>query len=101
MFPQLSKEFSRCFTYRGTSFPFPHSMDGVFLYCGPTGAGHFVKMIHNGIEYGMMQAYAEGFALLEASQYRESLDFEAVSHLWNQGGVVRSWLLELAENAFR
>jgi len=71
-----------------------------YLYCGPTGSGHFVKMIHNGIEYGMMQAYAEGFALLEASQYKESLDFEAVSHLWNQGSVIRSWLLELAEDAF-
>jgi 6-phosphogluconate dehydrogenase len=59
-----------------------------------------VKMIHNAIEYGMMQAYAEGFAVLEASPYRESLDFGALSHLWNQGSVVRSWLLELAEDLF-
>jgi len=71
-----------------------------YLYCGPTGAGHFVKMIHNGIEYGMMQAYGEGFALLEASPYAEHLDFKKISHLWNQGSVVRSWLLELLEEAF-
>ena len=57
-----------------------------------------VKMIHNGIEYGMMQAYAEGFELLRASEYR--FDLGKVAHLWNQGSVVRSWLLELAERAF-
>jgi 6-phosphogluconate dehydrogenase len=71
-----------------------------YLYCGPTGAGHFVKMVHNGIEYGMMQAYGEGFDILEASPYAESLDYAQVAHLWNQGSVVRSWLLELAEAAF-
>jgi 6-phosphogluconate dehydrogenase len=71
-----------------------------YLYCGPSGAGHFVKMVHNGIEYGMMQAYAEGFDLLEASQYSEHLDYQNVAHLWNQGSVIRSWLLELAESAF-
>ena len=71
-----------------------------YLYCGPAGAGHFVKMIHNGIEYGMMQAYGEGFALLEASPYGQGLDFSQISHLWNQGSVIRSWLLELLENAF-
>ncbi len=71
------------------------------LYCGPIGAGHFVKMVHNGIEYGMMQAYGEGFQILEASQYSEFLDFSAIAHLWNQGSVVRSWLLELAEAAFK
>ncbi len=70
------------------------------LYCGPTGAGHFAKMIHNGIEYGMMQAYAEGFHLLEASPYADSLDYARLAHLWNQGSVIRSWLLELAENVF-
>jgi 6-phosphogluconate dehydrogenase len=69
-----------------------------FLHAGPNGAGHFVKMIHNGIEYGMMQAYGEGFELLKASQF--DLDLAKISHLWNQGSVVRSWLLELAENAF-
>ena len=71
-----------------------------YLYCGATGAGHFVKMIHNGIEYGMMQAYGEGFDILKASPYSESLDYGAISHLWNQGSVVRSWLLELMESAF-
>jgi 6-phosphogluconate dehydrogenase len=71
-----------------------------YLYCGPSGAGHFVKMVHNGIEYGMMQAYGEGFQILEASPYAERLNYAEVAHLWNQGSVVRSWLLELAEAAF-
>lgn len=71
-----------------------------YLYCGDTGAGHFVKMTHNGIEYGMMGAYGEGFELLKASPYGKELDLEKVAHLWNQGSVVRSWLLELAEAAF-
>lgn len=69
-----------------------------YLYAGKTGAGHFVKMIHNGIEYGMMQAYAEGFEIIEASPYRQ--DYSRLAHLWNQGSVIRSWLLELAEQAF-
>jgi len=69
-----------------------------YAHVGGPGAGHFTKMVHNGIEYGMMQAYAEGFEILNASQY--PLDLEKVSHLWNQGSVVRSWLLELAERAF-
>jgi len=71
-----------------------------YLYCGEVGAGHFVKMVHNGIEYGMMQAYGEGFDILDSSPYAESLDYGAISHLWNQGSVVRSWLLELMESAF-
>jgi len=71
-----------------------------YLYCGKTGSGHFVKMIHNGIEYGMMAAYGEGFDILKASPYGKDLDFSEVAHLWNQGSVVRSWLLELAEAAF-
>jgi 6-phosphogluconate dehydrogenase len=70
-----------------------------YLHVGPNGAGHFVKMIHNGIEYGMLQAYGEGFELLKASQF--DLDLGKISHLWNQGSVVRSWLLELAESAFQ
>ena len=70
-----------------------------YLLCGPAGSGHFVKMVHNGIEYGMLQAYGEGFEILHASQY--DLDLHAISHLWNQGSVVRSWLLELAEDAFQ
>jgi 6-phosphogluconate dehydrogenase len=71
-----------------------------YLHCGPAGAGHFVKMVHNGIEYGMMQAYGEGFEILEASPFREDFDYQKISHLWNQGSVVRSWLLELLEDAF-
>ncbi len=72
-----------------------------YLYCGPTGSGHFVKMVHNGIEYGMMAAYAEGFEIMKASDYGADFDFEKISHLWNQGSVIRSWLLELAEDAFK
>jgi len=73
--------------------------EGGYLHCGPAGAGHFVKMVHNGIEYGMLQAYAEGFEILEKSP-RYELDLAAVSRLWNRGSVVRSWLLELAERVF-
>jgi 6-phosphogluconate dehydrogenase len=65
---------------------------------GPTGAGHYVKMVHNGVEYGMMQAYAEGFALFHAAEYE--LDNAKIAHLWMQGSVVRSWLCELAAIAF-
>ena len=72
-----------------------------FLHVGPAGAGHFVKMVHNGIEYGMLQAYAEGFDLLHEQQLFPALDLHGISHLWNQGSVVRSWLLELAELAFQ
>jgi 6-phosphogluconate dehydrogenase len=68
-----------------------------WLHVGPAGAGHFVKMVHNGIEYGMLQAYAEGFELLSASRY--GLDLPRIASLWNRGSVVRSWLLELAEAA--
>jgi len=71
-----------------------------YLHCGATGSGHFVKMVHNGIEYGMMQAYGEGFNILDASPYAESLNYAELAHLWNQGSVIRSWLLELAEKAF-
>jgi 6-phosphogluconate dehydrogenase len=71
-----------------------------YMYCGAPGAGHFVKMVHNGIEYGMMQAYAEGFDLIQASPFAEGLDYSKLSHLWNQGSVIRSWLLELLESAF-
>jgi len=72
-----------------------------YLYCGKAGAGHFVKMVHNGIEYGMMQAYGEGFEILAASEFADGFDYADISHLWNQGSVIRSWLLELAEAAFR
>jgi 6-phosphogluconate dehydrogenase len=65
---------------------------------GPSGAGHYVKMVHNGIEYGLMQAYAEGFDLFDKSEFE--LDNAKIAHLWNQGSVVRSWLCELAARAF-
>jgi 6-phosphogluconate dehydrogenase len=68
-----------------------------YLHVGGPGAGHYVKMIHNGIEYGLMQAYAEGFEIMHASDY--GLDLGAIANLWNQGSVVRSWLLELAARA--
>ena len=69
-----------------------------YAHVGPVGAGHFTKMVHNGIEYAMLQAYAEGFEILDASQF--DLDLHQISALWNHGSVVRSWLLELAESAF-
>jgi 6-phosphogluconate dehydrogenase len=69
-----------------------------WAHVGPVGAGHFVKMVHNGIEYGMLQAYGEGFEILKAADF--PVDLHQVAHLWNQGSVVRSWLLELAEAAF-
>jgi 6-phosphogluconate dehydrogenase len=69
-----------------------------WAHVGPSGAGHFVKMVHNGIEYGLMQAYAEGFEIMHASDYE--LDLGGISKLRNHGSVVRSWLLELAERAF-
>ena len=69
-----------------------------YAHVGPAGAGHFAKMVHNGIEYAMLQSYAEGFEILEASQF--DLDLHQLAALWNHGSVVRSWLLELAERAF-
>ena len=70
-----------------------------YAHVGPSGAGHFSKMIHNGIEYGMLAAYGEGFEILEKSEFK--YDLHQLSKLWLQGSVVRSWLLELAELAFR
>ncbi len=72
--------------------------DGGYLYCGPAGAGHYVKMVHNGIEYGVMQAYGEGFDILHASDF--DLDLGAIARMWQNGSVIRSWLLDLAGNAF-
>ncbi|HWQ13570.1 MAG TPA: decarboxylating 6-phosphogluconate dehydrogenase [Roseiflexaceae bacterium] len=69
-----------------------------YLHCGPVGSGHFVKMVHNGVEYGMMQAYAEGFEIMRAKA-EFGLDLHAIAKLWNHGSVVRSWLLELTEAA--
>jgi 6-phosphogluconate dehydrogenase len=73
--------------------------EGGYLHAGPPGAGHYVKMIHNGIEYGLMQAYAEGFEIMHASTY--DLDLASIADLWMHGSVVRSWLLELAVRALR
>lgn len=72
--------------------------EGGYLHVGPNGAGHYVKMIHNGIEYGMMAAMAEGFEIMHESRY--DLDLHAIADLWNHGSVVRSWLMELAALAF-
>ncbi|HCX65099.1 MAG TPA: decarboxylating 6-phosphogluconate dehydrogenase [Eubacteriaceae bacterium] len=71
---------------------------GGYAHVGPSGAGHYVKMVHNGIEYGMMQAMGEGFDLLQASEY--DIDYTQVAHLWQHGSVIRSWLMELAEAVF-
>jgi 6-phosphogluconate dehydrogenase len=72
--------------------------EGGYLHVGPSGAGHFTKMVHNGIEYGLLQAYAEGFEILHASEF--PIDLAGVASLWNHGSVVRSWLLELLERAY-
>lgn len=73
--------------------------EGGYTYCGSSGAGHFVKMVHNGIEYGMMQSYAEGFEILKTSQF--NVDIEKVASGWMHGSVVKSWLLELAVIALK
>ncbi|HYY33669.1 MAG TPA: decarboxylating 6-phosphogluconate dehydrogenase [Gaiellaceae bacterium] len=72
--------------------------EGGYAHVGPPGAGHFVKMVHNGIEYGLMQAYAEGFEIMNASEF--DLDLHEVAGIWRYGSVVRSWLLELLYDAF-
>jgi len=72
--------------------------EGGYAHVGPIGAGHYTKMVHNGIEYGLLQAYAEGFDLLEHADF--DVDMKQIASLWNHGSVVRSWLLELAERAF-
>lgn len=74
------------------------SIEKGYLYTGKVGSGHFLKMVHNGIEYGMMQAMAEGFEILEKSPF--DYDYKEVSRVWNHGSVIRSWLMELMENAF-
>ncbi len=74
------------------------TVENGYLYTGPVGSGHFLKMVHNGIEYGMMQAIAEGFDILEKSPF--AYDYEKVAKVWNNGSVIRSWLMELTEDAF-
>ena len=76
------------------------AQEGGYAHVGPSGAGHYVKMVHNGIEYGMLQAYAEGFEILHASKDFD-LDLHQIAAVWNHGSVVRSWLNELAELAFQ
>jgi 6-phosphogluconate dehydrogenase len=71
-----------------------------FAHVGPSGAGHYVKMVHNGIEYGLLQAYAEGYEILHASRSFPALDLHAIAELWQHGSVVRSWMNELAVRAF-
>lgn len=75
------------------------SLPGGYLYCGPSGSGHFVKMVHNGIEYGMMQAMAEGFSMLRNGGYQ--LNLPDIAELWNQGSVIRGWLMELSAKALQ
>jgi 6-phosphogluconate dehydrogenase len=70
-----------------------------YAHVGPSGAGHFAKMVHNGIEYGLLQAYGEGFELLQQAEFK--LDLYQLARLWNNGAVIRSWLLELAESALK
>ncbi|HEY0676989.1 MAG TPA: decarboxylating 6-phosphogluconate dehydrogenase, partial [Chitinophagaceae bacterium] len=78
--------------FRSISVP-----DG-YAYCGESGSGHFAKMVHNGIEYGMMQSIAEGFEVLKGSGYPYS--YEAIAKVWNHGSVIRGWLMELVQQAF-
>lgn len=74
------------------------AVENGYLYTGKSGSGHYTKMVHNGIEYGMMAAIGEGFEVLAESEY--DFDYEAVAKLWNNGSVIRSWLMELTQNAF-
>ncbi|MBF7083954.1 decarboxylating 6-phosphogluconate dehydrogenase [Desulfallas sp. Bu1-1] len=73
-------------------------VDRGYLHTGPSGSGHFVKMVHNGVEYGMMQAIGEGFEVLQKSRFNFNL--REIARVWNHGSVIRSWLIELAEKAF-
>jgi len=76
------------------------AQEGGYAHVGPSGAGHYVKMVHNGIEYGMLQAFAEGYEILSASKSYPALDLRQIAELWQHGSVVRSWLNELAVRAF-
>ena len=78
----------------------PNTAEDGYIHCGPSGSGHFVKMVHNGIEYGMMQAYAEGFAILKKKN-EFALDMHQVAEIWRTGSVVRSWLLDLLSLALK
>ncbi|MBW4084129.1 phosphogluconate dehydrogenase (NAD(+)-dependent, decarboxylating) [Paenibacillus sp. S150] len=99
-------EHGACLMIGGDSGVFAHveplfrdlAVERGYLYSGESGSGHFLKMIHNGIEYGMMQSIAEGFELLEKSGF--DFNYEHVARLWSNGSVIRGWLMELAQNAF-
>lgn len=99
-------EVGYCMMIGGDKGAYEHVLPGLVTlapkdgcaYFGKAGAGHFAKMVHNGVEYAMMQSYAEGFELMKASEF--GYDLREVTHVWNQGSVVRSWLLELCERAF-
>ncbi|RRJ63005.1 decarboxylating 6-phosphogluconate dehydrogenase [Paenibacillus oralis] len=99
-------EHGACFMIGGDETAFRHieplfrdlAVENGYLYAGKSGSGHFLKMVHNGIEYGMMQAIAEGFEVLDKSPF--DFDFEQVARVWSNGSVIRSWLMELAQNAF-
>ena len=90
---------NKAFAYVESIFESLCEKDG-YLHVSKSGSGHYVKMVHNGIEYGLMQAYAEGFELLKAKKDFD-LDLSSISKLWNTGSVVRSWLLELLESVFQ
>ena len=75
------------------------SVENGYLYTGKSGSGHFLKMVHNGIEYGMMQAIGEGFQIVKESEF--DYDLAAVAKVWNNGSVIRSWLMEIAESQFK
>ena len=97
-----------CLMVGGSEAPVKHcepiftalAPDKGYAHVGPTGAGHYVKMVHNGIEYGLLQAYAEGYEILHASKRFPELDLEQIANVWQYGSVVRSWLNELAASAF-
>ena len=102
----LAAEIGYCTMVGGEKSAFDHiepvirdmSIEGGYLYCGPSGAGHYTKMVHNAIEYAQMQAIGEGFELLKNGQYKE-LDLHAVAKLWNHGSIVRGYLMECTEHA--
>jgi len=101
-------EIGYCLMVGGEEAAFQHvepvfktlAPDDGYAHVGVSGAGHFVKMIHNGIEYALLQGYAEGFEIMNAKE-TFNLNLGKIAHLWNQGSVIRSWLLVLAENAFK
>src|ERR1700758_2367549 len=77
------------------------TIDGC-LYVGPSGAGHYVKMVHNGIEYALLQAYAEGFHLLKNGEFKSAhFDLEKIAHVWNHGSIIRSWILQLIQDIMK